>query len=214
MAKTTKSFLNEIRKPEHGALPGRQIINSVLVILLGLALGAAAKHLDFIPSNELPYLVQSLDLRNFFSRLAVWILIAVIISVYSSTPVRAGINTFLFFLGMLTTYYAYTIYIAGFFPGDYMLIWVGLTVLSPFLAFICWYATGEGKVSLLISATITGVLFMQAFSFGMFYFGAISYLEVLVWLVGIAVLYKTPKQLAAMLGASIVIAVSIKFVLP
>jgi hypothetical protein len=209
-----KSLLNNIRKPDKSDSVARQIIQSFFVFITGLLLGALSKHLDYIPSNELPYLIEVLDLRNFFGRLAIWILLAVILSVYSKTPVRAGINTFLFFTGLLVSYYAYTIFIAGFFPKHYMLIWIGLTLLSPILAFICWYARGEGKASLMISAIIIGVLFLQAFSFGIFYFGVSYYLEAIVWLVAVILLYKNPGQLAAMLSISLAVAIFLKLILP
>ena len=209
-----KSFLDDIRKPKKSDIMAKQIIHSLLILSAGLILGAVSKHLDYVPSNELPYLIEVLDLRNFFSRLAIWILLAVILSVYSKTPVRASINTFLFFVGVLVSYYTYTILIAGFFPKSYILIWFGFTLLSPFLAFICWYAKGEGKASLMISAIIIGVLFLQAFSFGFFYFGVRIYLEVVVWLIAVFVLYKTPGQLAAMLGISLAVAITLKMILP
>ena len=127
-----KSFLDDIRKPDKTDSVVKQIIQSILLFSTGLLLGVLSKHLDYIPSNELPYLIEVLDLRNFLGRLAIWILFAVILSVYSKTPVRAGVNIFLFFTGLLVSYYAYTIFIAGFFPKNYILIWIGLALLSPF----------------------------------------------------------------------------------
>ncbi len=208
-----KSFLDDIRKPDKSDIKAKPIIQPILAFSTGLFLGAVSKHLDYVPSNELPYLIEVLDLRNFFSRLAIWILLAVIISVYSKSPVRASINTILFFTGVLVSYYTYTIFIAGFFPKSYILVWVGFTLLSPFLAYICWYAKGEGKVSLMISAIIIGVLFLQAFSFGFLYFGVRNYLEVIVWLVAVVVLYISPGQLAALLGISLAIAIVLKVIL-
>lgn len=207
-------MLYNIREPNDSAPASIQIIHSTLALSSGLVLGAISKHLDYIPSNELPYFIEILDLRNFFSRLAIWILLAVIISVYSKNPVRASLNTFMFFVGMLVSYYVYTIFIAGFFPKQYFLIWLVLTFLSPFLAYICWYAKGNGIISLVISAIIIGVLFKQAFAFGLFYFGVRSYLEVVVWLIGVVVLYKTPKQLVGLLALSLVLAITITVVLP
>ena len=209
-----KAILVKIRKPNYSGPASIQIIYSILALCSGLILGAISKHLDYIPSNELPYLLEVLDLRNFFSRLAIWILLAVIISVYSKNPVRAGLNTFMFFVGMLVSYYAYTIFIAGFFPKQYFFIWLVLTLLSPFLAYICWYAKGNGIISLLISAIIIGVLFKQAFAFGLLYFDVRSYLEVAVWLIGVVVLYKTPKQLVGLLALSLVLAITLTAVLP
>lgn len=56
------------------------------------------------------------------------------ISVYKQTRntgliLLAGINVFLFFTGMLTSYYAYTRFIAGFFPKSYIMIWLASVVI-------------------------------------------------------------------------------------
>jgi hypothetical protein len=44
--------------------------------------------------------------------------------------------------------------IAGFFPESYMMIWVVMAVISPFIAFVCWYAKGQGIIAISISSII------------------------------------------------------------
>ena len=128
-----------------------QIAYSILILLLGIALGAMAKWLDGIPFNDAiwwQYILGILDLRNVFSEFAIWLLIALAVSVYSRTPLRASLSAFLFFVGMCISYHLYTIVSAGFNPQRYMMIWYGFTLLSPILAFICWYGKGETKRSI------------------------------------------------------------------
>ncbi len=206
--------LNDIREPIHISRR-KKILNTLLVLVFGLAMGIGAKFLDGVPSNLFPDFIESLDIANFFGRMAIWYLLAVIISVYSKTPFRASVNVFVFFAGMLTGYYTYTRLFAGFYPDRvYLMIWVVLTALSPFLAFICWYSKGKGNTALVISSLISAVLFLQAFTFGLTYFNAPYILEVLVWAAGIAVLYKSPKQTAVMLALSLVFAVIIRIIFP
>ena len=209
-----KEFLNTVRRPEKETGLKKQIFNTVLVIILGLVLGTFSKMLDCTPSNALPYLFQVLDVGNFLGEMAFWILMAVVISVFSSTPVRAGINVFLFFAGMLFSYYAYTKWIAGFFPKSCIMIWIGFTVVSPFLAAVCWYAKGNGIPAFLLASVICGVLFKQAFAFGIFYFDMRSILNVLVWLAGMALFYKNPRYTAGMLFCSVIFAVLWRAVSP
>ncbi|WP_226669635.1 DUF6518 family protein [Metabacillus litoralis] len=168
------NILNEIRRPIEIPL-SRKLLNSTLLFMLGIILGIISKLLDTTLSNSLPYYLEILDLKNFFSRMGVWIFLAVVISLYSKSPIRSAINVFLFFVGMVGGYYLYTILIAGFFPKSYMTIWIGITVISPLLAFVCWYAKGKGIISISTASIIFIFISRQSFTFGFWYFD-ISYI--------------------------------------
>lgn len=189
-----KGFLNEIRKPVNIPL-SRKVFYSALIFIAGIILGVASKVLDVTASNLLPYFLEVLDLRNFFSRIGVWIFLAVLISVYSKSPVSSAINVFLLFAGMVGSYYLYTILIAGFFPKSYMMIWIIMTVISPFIAFVCWYAKGKGVIAVSISALIFIFTSRQAFAFGFWYFDIRYILELLLLIATTFVLYQSPKQI-------------------
>lgn len=143
--------LKDIRIAETPISNNRKIINTLAVFLLGIILGTFSKYLDFRQS-ELPSVLMAidelLDLHNFLGRFAIWVLIAMFISIYSNSALRAGINVFMFFVGMVSSYYLYSNFIAGFFPRSYAMIWIGFTVVSPLLAFVCWYAGGKSKPAL------------------------------------------------------------------
>lgn len=137
------SILNQIRGKEEPKAFCRRFVDSILILLLGIGLGIFSKFLDCTPSNELPAFLESLDVRNFLGRLAFWVVLGVWISVRSNSAVKASVNVFLFFFGMVGSYYLYSWFIAGFFPRNYAMIWVGFTALSPLLAFMCWHARGR-----------------------------------------------------------------------
>lgn len=185
--------LNRIRKPEKPAFSPR-IVSSCLLLAAGLALGLLSKLLDETPGNLLPPILQQLDLGNFFSRMGFWLFAGIAISVKAKTPLQAALNTFLFFAGMVSTYYLYTVFIAGFFPRSYMMIWIGLTLLSPLLAAVCWYAGGTHPVSIAISCLLFTLMTRQAFSAGLWYLDVRYFLEVLLWLGTLWILYQTPRQ--------------------
>jgi hypothetical protein len=189
-----KDFLNEIRAPANISL-SRKIIYSALIFIAGVISGLFSKMLDTIPSNLLPYFLEVLDLRNFFSRMGVWIFLGMLISVYSKSPSRSAINVFLFFTGMVGSYYLYTILAAGFFPKSYMMLWIIMTCISPFIAFICWYAKGKGIIAVFISSAIFMFISRQAFVFGFWYFDIKNILEFLLCIATIIVLYQSPKQI-------------------
>lgn len=157
-----REFLNKIRKPEYLPVPNK-IIHSVMILIIGIVLGFVSKVLDETASNLLPPFLEMLDLRNFFSRMGFWIFSGVFISLFSKTPIRAALNNFLFFIGMVGSYYVYTVAIAGFFPKTYMMLWVAMALLSPFLGAVCWYAKGTHIVSVCLSALIFMMMTRQAF---------------------------------------------------
>lgn len=202
---------------ERRNLIGKQILFTIGIMLLGGVLGTFSKYLDY-PKAQLPYLLgvidRRLDVHNFLGGFAPWIFIAVCISIYSSTPVRAAINVFAFFVGMIACYYLYSNYVAGFFPRSYAMVWVGFTIASPFLAFICWHAKGEGMLAVVISAGIISVFFNLAFAYGLVYFDIRSVLQVMTLVLGVIVLHKSRKKTFIMIGMAVVIAVLSKIILP
>ena len=185
----------------------KQIINTVAILFLGIALGVFSKFLDTTASNALPFIFGVLDIRNFLGRFAIWVLIALCISIYSNSSIRAAINVFLFFVGMVTSYYIYSKFVAGFFPKSYAIIWIGFTVISPLLAFACWYAKGTGKLAFVLSAMILAVLFHMSFVYGNSYFEMRSVLELIVFICGFVVLKRnTVKESIMMLAVGIAFA--------
>lgn len=208
------SFLNHIRKPENKLSVKKQVISSIGIMVFGIVLGIVAKYLDCTPVNELPYLIGRLDLRNFLSRFSIWIFIAICISIYSKSAVRAAVNVFVFFTGMVSSYYLYSKYIAGFFPKTYAMIWIGFTIISPLLAFICWYAKGNGKAAMAVSAGIISTLFNTAFVYGMGYFSIRYILELVVFLLTVFILRRTLKEIVIVVIAGVVIAMIVDFVSP
>ena len=209
----TIQSLNNIREPGTGIPPGRKIGISILTALAGALLGVFQKWIDSGGDHELPAVFQALDIRNFFGRLGIWLLLGTIISVYASSPKRAAVNTFLFFISMVSGYYVYCHFFAGFLPVSYMMIWVALSVVSPLLAFICWYAKGRGAAAIGISAVILGVIFSQAFLITQGFF-VTHLLEVIVWIAALIILRREPKEFAIEAAASLGVAVVYQLVVP
>ena len=210
-----KKFLNDIRSAENPIPLFKQIINTVYILFIGIILGTFSKFIDTMPTNELPFIFEFLDMRNFLGRFAIWLLIALCISVYSNSSIRASINVFVFFAAMVTSYYLYSRFVAGFFPRSYAMIWGAFTVISPILAFICWYARGKSKLAFMLSVIILAVMLNTTFIYGSSYFEMRSILELITFICTVAFLKrKTIKDTMIMFILSVGIAFALDFVVP
>ena len=208
------SFLEKVRTSNNNLTNFNKVRNSIIILLFGIVLGIFSKWLDNLALNDSiwwQYILGIADLGNVFSSLGVWILIGVCISIYSSSPLRASINVFIFFLGMCFSYHLYTIIFAGFNPMGYMMIWYLVTLISPFMAFICWYAKGNGVISFIINICILTVMIFCCFSIGIWYFDFNSIIETLFFVVTLFILYDTPKKSIYTLVISFIFAYIIRF---
>lgn len=193
----------------------RQLAETAGIILFGFALGVLQKWMDGSAVNTFPVIIQQLDIVNYFGRLAIWILLATAISVYARSPLRAAVNTFFFFISMLAGYYLYCNYILGFLPKAYMMIWIVLSFVSFFMAYVCWYAKGEGVVAIFLSSLILGVLLAQAISLNISQgFYVYHIMEVFTWLAGVILLRRKPKEYVVVIGLSVVIAYVYQLMIP
>lgn len=210
--------LNDIRNAKNPISNLRKILNTIGLLFLGIALGTFSKYLDFRQaelSSLLKAINEALDIGNFLGRFAIWVLIALCISIYSNSAIRASINVFVFFVGMVSSYYLYSNYIAGFFPRSYAMIWFGFTAVSPLLAFVCWYAKGKSKPAFILSELILAVLFNMCFVYGYWYFNARSVLELIVFIIGLIVLRRDTLRSFALMGTiSIVLAFLLDIAVP
>jgi len=208
------NFLEKVRTSNSNLTTFNKIINSTMIFIFGITLGVFSKWLDNLALNDSiwwQHILGMLNLGNVFSLLGVWILIAVCISVYSSSPLRASINVFVFFLGMCISYHIYTIVFSGFNPMNYMLIWYGITLISPFMAFVCWYAKGNGVIPFIINVGIITVMILCCFSIGMWYFDFNSVIDTVFFIITLLVLYDTPKKSIYSLIISLILAYLIRF---
>jgi len=210
------NFLNNIRKPIKNIKTSKKVINSLIILFLGIILGIFSKWLDNLAIDDLiwwQHLLGLLDLRNVFSEFAIWLFIALCISVYSKSPIRACLNVFLFFLGMCVSYHLYTIIFSGFNPRSYMMIWYIITCLSLVPAFISWYSKGTGKISLVISSIIVSIMFLNCFSIGFWYLDIKSLIYIIIFLGTIVVLHNNYKNSLIAICMGIVIAYLIRVVI-
>ena len=181
----------------------------VLFLALGGLAGIGSKFLDTQAFNTLPQLMQILDFSNFLGRPAVWLFVALLIAAFSGSPFRAAWYVFAFFVGMVGCYYLYSYYIAGFYPQDYARIWYALTALSPALAFLCWFARGDGIPSIILSSCILAVMINLTFSYGAIYVHLNGILELFLLIGTLLVLKRKEIAIMTVLGLAIAIGIHV-----
>ena len=204
-----KETLNKIRNPDKNLKTKNKILSTFLIFLFGAILGIFSKWLDNLSINDSvwwQYILGILDLSNIFSSFGIWLLIAITISVFSKTPRRASINVLFFFIGMTASYHLYTIFFSGFNPMRYMMIWYGFTLISPLLAYLCWYAKGKSKISMFISSLILSIMLISSFNIGIGYFDLTSVIDLFIFIGTVLVLYVNPKNTIYSLVISIILA--------
>lgn len=96
-----------------------------------------------------------------------------------------------------------------------MMMWILISFVSFFMAYICWYAKGEGIVAIVLSSIIMGVLLAQAFNLNITQgFYMYHFLEVVTWIIGVILLRRKPKEYTVTIGLSVLIAFVYQLTLP
>lgn len=192
---TIKEKLYQIRKPSERNTMRYHISLAIAVFLFGVLLGWLAKELD-----------NTLVIGEIGTQLGLWIFTVTMISVYSRCAGLAALHTFLFLAAMLTAYYLHTVYINGFFPKHYIIVWTGFALLSPVYGWTVWFAKGEGWAAALCAAVPISLLAAEGYAF--FYtFRASLLFDIVAAILLFLLLPKSAKQKLYTLGIAIVLVI-------
>jgi hypothetical protein len=183
-------------------------------VLIGALLGTISKYLDTVAVDG-SWLADVFHYcSHILSRLGIWVLIAAMIAAYSKTIIRAALNTFVFFAGVLISYYLYSAYLFGFFPTKYFMLWGSIALLSPFLGSIVWLAKNHSRLAYILPALPMGLMLSLSLAIGAFYLD-INYIdELIMYAVLCVIFYKEPKQMAVSIVFSFVLALLIEIISP
>ena len=102
--------------------------NSLLLLLAGAVLGAVSKWSDL----HNPFLAEMT------SGIALWILLASLIAMYSRDALRGGLNSLLILGGMLAAYYAAAEILGVGWSKNDLIGWSVIALVSPVLGYLLW----------------------------------------------------------------------------
>lgn len=129
-----------------------RILNPISMFFIGLVLGIVSRLLDIYTQN----------LGNIFSQMAIWILLGVLISIYSSSKKKAMLNIFPFCIGMLLTYYFVAFITKGVYSTIFIAGWTIFALCSPILAYFIWMTKEKGLFPKVISIGIIAVSLLSS----------------------------------------------------
>lgn len=144
--------LNSIRRPNRITAFPKAVLHTTVIAVAGVLLGVASKLLD----------IYSSVLGDIFSQMSVWIFMCTMISVLSSTPLRAAVNVFALCVGMLPAYYLTAEFTSSVYSMSFVYGWTVFALLTPILAFCAWYAKGSKLISRLIGVGVIIVMLVAA----------------------------------------------------
>ena len=126
------------------------ILHPISMFIIGLLIGIIIKLID------IHFRVQhfGFSLSDVFSELGIWILIGVIISLFSKNKKYAMLNIFLFSIGMLITYYIIAEVTNSIYGWTFIKGWSVFACLSPMLAYLVTLTKEKGLLSLIIKIGI------------------------------------------------------------
>lgn len=123
------------------------ICSLILPFIMGIVLGITAKFAD--GRDFMYYFPVFADIMG---RFGMWSWAAAIISIRSKTALFAAVRTFVFFIGMLSAYYGYTVLILKFFPKSQVILWGIIAMVTPFCGFLIWHIHKDSHYANFISS--------------------------------------------------------------
>ncbi|WP_394532724.1 hypothetical protein [Priestia aryabhattai] len=193
----------------------KQLVGFTICLILGVGLGTIVKYLDTFTGYDGNWLMNIPSyLGDLFTRLGIWVLIATTIAAYSRTQISAALNTLIFFIGMLISYYLYSAYLFGVFSTSDIIYWSGLALVSPFLAVIIWHARNHTRLAWTLPALPIAFMLTLSLGLGCFYI-VLNHIEELIMSVILCLIfYQSRKQLVVIMFISFALSFVIKQISP
>ena len=210
--------LNKIREPEtEDASKAVSVIGSVFAVLLGIVFAVLTQVLNHFANDSTVWwmdIVGELELNVVFNQWPLWFLFGLAAAVWSWTPLKALINEFLFFAGVIIGFHISPKVMEGIEVPENMKIWYIALVVAPILAVIFWYSKSKSWPSIIFDVLIIGIMGAYLFNCGFLYFHfnedfIVDLLNMVIMLLIYILLGSGVIQLLVTLGGGVLLALAL-----
>jgi hypothetical protein len=134
----------------------KKLLNPISMFVIGLLFGIISKILDIYDNTQ----YFGFTFGGMFSEFSIWILIGVLISIYSENKKEAMLNIFPFCIGMLISYYITAELTNSIYSMIFIKKWLIFALFSPIMAYFTWMTKEKGIFPKIISISIIIVTIM------------------------------------------------------
>ena len=126
------------------------LLNPISMFILGLISGVVVKEID------IHFYAQhfGFSLSEIFSEIGIWVVIGVVISLYSRNTKYAMLNTFTYCIGMIIAYYITAELTDSVYGWAYIKMWAVFACLSPVMAYLVTLTKNPGVLAFVIKIGI------------------------------------------------------------
>ncbi len=171
--KNTLERLDRIRERDKEVSIAANILSSLLILFLAVIVGAVVLAIQYFAGNSTVWwqdIFKDVGIDQVFKHFPFWFLLGLAVAVNSSRPIKAAINEFIFFLGVIIGFNILPKVLSDVQKPDNMGTWYLVMVVSAVLAMVFWYAKSNSWPSIAFDALIIGGLAAYCFDCGFVYF--------------------------------------------
>ncbi len=165
--------LDKVRERDKDVKIAGSVLASILILVFGIVIGAIALTIQHFAANSTVWwqdIFKDVAVDQIFKHFPVWFMFGLGVAINSSRPIKAAINDFLFFIGVIAGYNLVPMILKDVAKPDNMGTWFLIAIVSIPLAMIFWYAKSQSWPSIAFDAVILGVLGAICFDCGFLYF--------------------------------------------
>lgn len=128
------------------------VVFILFCLVLGMLMGWMAKDLE-----------GSGVIGAIISNIGVWVFVSALIAVYSPEAVRAAIHVFIYFIGVIASYYTHLFAVGGQVETGTVIYWVIYGAIGALIGFIVWHSGDKEWMGAACAAVPVSLLLAEGY---------------------------------------------------